>query len=510
METKNISWKEKIIDLAKESEKILDNKDDKRIPWWNDEFKTHSKNLWIPSFEKSPFTFEEEITAEKHVEHKNKAWFSIKKQCFEEEKEKSFSLTSKIKNEANLKIKIITKKIRVFPTKEERKILNDYFNEFRCSYNTVLGVIKVMEKEDKTTYDSLFSKKAISYSSLRDEINKYEHIKDDVEKTFVKTGKNTFPFPKGTISCHARICRGAIKLYTQNINSAKTNLSNGNVSHYELRPKKKKEWTEECLFEDKSYPAFLKKLKGRYSEKKKKFSSQEMLKNHKKGLIVFHNKKINQYYLLIPVDVPIQPKETIVEKQEIISLDTGVRTFQTGYSPNGEIVEIGKDDYLKISLLLEKTDIMQKKLNRTKKKKWRIRRLKLFCRIKNMISDLHWKTIKFLVSSYKTIIIPDFRIGGMVKSLRLPKKTKRMLYMYSYFAFKQRLLYKASLEEVKVFVVDESFTSKTCGRCGWQHHSLGGNKTFRCKECSLEIDRDFNGARNILLKHLSQVDAQQP
>jgi transposase len=44
---------------------------------------------------------------------------------------------------------------------------------------------------------------------------------------------------------------------------------------------------------------------------------------------------------------------------------------------------------------------------------------------------------------------------------------------------------------------------KTCGRCGHIHEKLGGNKRFKCPACGLEIDRDANGARNILLRYLA-------
>eukprot|EP00961_Rhodomonas_salina_P239212 3231609-Rhodomonas_salina.1 len=41
--------------------------------------------------------------------------------------------------------------------------------------------------------------------------------------------------------------------------------------------------------------------------------------------------------------------------------------------------------------------------------------------------------------------------------------------------------------------------SRTCGHCGHWHEGLGGARVFRCPQCSVEIDRDVNGARNNLL-----------
>jgi len=50
--------------------------------------------------------------------------------------------------------------------------------------------------------------------------------------------------------------------------------------------------------------------------------------------------------------------------------------------------------------------------------------------------------------------------------------------------------------------VNESYTSKTCGRCGNINKELGSSKSYKCSKCHLEIDRDVNGARNIYLKNI--------
>ena len=59
------------------------------------------------------------------------------------------------------------------------------------------------------------------------------------------------------------------------------------------------------------------------------------------------------------------------------------------------------------------------------------------------------------------------------------------------------------LRKTHLYVVDESYTSKTCGRCGFIKDNLSGNKVYKCDSCCLEIGRDLNGARNILLKNMT-------
>ena len=52
--------------------------------------------------------------------------------------------------------------------------------------------------------------------------------------------------------------------------------------------------------------------------------------------------------------------------------------------------------------------------------------------------------------------------------------------------------------------VSEHYTSKTCGRCAKVHWKLGDAKTFRCPSCNFQLDRDWNGARNIFLMNLEK------
>jgi putative transposase len=49
----------------------------------------------------------------------------------------------------------------------------------------------------------------------------------------------------------------------------------------------------------------------------------------------------------------------------------------------------------------------------------------------------------------------------------------------------------------------KSNTSKTCGKCGCVKEDLKGAKIFKCGECGTVIDRDINGARNIMIRLMS-------
>ena len=88
----------------------------------------------------------------------------------------------------------------------------------------------------------------------------------------------------------------------------------------------------------------------------------------------------------------------------------------------------------------------------------------------------------------------------------LTRQAVRDLYTWAHYRFKMRLINKTrQYQHCKIVLCDEHYTSKTCGECGNLHHGLGGNKNFHCPdpECDAQMDRDFNAARNILLRYLT-------
>jgi transposase len=90
----------------------------------------------------------------------------------------------------------------------------------------------------------------------------------------------------------------------------------------------------------------------------------------------------------------------------------------------------------------------------------------------------------------------------MLKSKKLYRSSKRLMSTYSFCKFKESLLWKSKQRNVNCYIVDESYTLKTCSNCGWINYTLGGNKIYNCKMCNIVIDRDLNADRNILIKNL--------
>jgi putative transposase len=205
----------------------------------------------------------------------------------------------------------------------------------------------------------------------------------------------------------------------------------------------------------------------------------------------------NQYYLF----VPISKEANINDSNETISLDPGIRTFLTGFSSKG-LCEIGTNINDKIKNKLKQIDSINDNYNGYCNKK-KIALEKRREKIKNLIDDLHWKTCNYLSINYKNIIIGKMSTKGIVsKTNNLNPMTKRLCYSLSHFSFRQKLKYKCKINNSNYIETDERNTSKTCSNCGFYDDNLGNKKIYDCEKCKHKIDRDVNGARNIMIKVL--------
>ncbi|MDR9896457.1 transposase [Aetokthonos hydrillicola Thurmond2011] len=194
----------------------------------------------------------------------------------------------------------------------------------------------------------------------------------------------------------------------------------------------------------------------------------------------------------------------------VIALDPGNRTFLTGF--DGEnVLEIGKGDIGRIQRLCQHLDNLisrSTKGNCRKRRKMRIAANRVRERVQNLIKDLHNKVVNLLVNSYKVVFLPTFDSSQMVikkrsgKKRRINSKSVRQMLTLSHYRFEQHLKQAALKKGVIIVLCNESYTSKTCGNCGHVHHKLGGNKIFKCPHCGINVSRDVNGARNILLRAL--------
>jgi putative transposase len=128
-------------------------------------------------------------------------------------------------------------------------------------------------------------------------------------------------------------------------------------------------------------------------------------------------------------------------------------------------------------------------------------------KIEGMKKDFHWRLANRLTEKYHHIIISKFKVSGMTKKINrtINKDTVKSMLNWSHFHFRQRLKEKSQETNTVVHEVSEHYTSKTCSNCGDIDWNLGSNKVYKCKSCSFKNGRDWQAAKNILLKNFHQI-----
>lgn len=403
-------------------------------------------------------------------------------------------------------------KIRFIPNKEQKLFFNKCFNVYRYYYNLAISEIN-------TRYNN--------------EVNEFKNSttcilcdKDKVENCFVceKHFKNKLPWKlnitlpsirdtvlvpdkQNDIEWQKEIPYDVRQLAIQDAifayKSAIALKSNGHINNFSLKYKYKNLPTKVFSITHKS----LKKGWKLFPTRLKKHSKLKFKNREKEKLPDLSNVKDfkimndhGKFYLLLPVDnndIPYKPAN-----KTVIAFDPGIRVFQTGYDPSGVTMNIGDNFKDIITPFYNKIDKLQS-IKSKKRKKYNIKKRirKILKKIKDKIYNLHNQASSLITKEYENIILPEFGTSRMLAGNTLHSSVKRLMNTLSFYRFKQKLRYEAYKRKRNLYIVTEEFTSKTCTSCGSIKNNLGSNKLFECANCGLKIDRDINGARNILIKH---------
>jgi putative transposase len=376
------------------------------------------------------------------------------------------------------------KKIRIYPNEEQKTTLLKWIGTTRWTYNRCLDAI---QKENTKCIEKDIRAVCINNSNFEETDKKWVldtpyDIRDEAMRDFLKAKKE------------------------------QKNRQKKGKRVKSMKYRSRKDKTQSIVIHSKHYGH----KRGFYS----KIFNNNMLSseplpdkiNYDSRLIVSN---LGEFFFCIPLPLEIrcENQAPIIKEwnEGVISLDPGVRTFMTGYDPSGTIVELGKYDIGRIYRLCHIMDKLHsrwssketkhKKRHKLKKVASRIRK-----KIRNLIDDCHKVIIKTLCQNYRIVLLPKFETSQMIRKgqRKISSKAARAMCTWSHYRFRKRFAEKTrEFPWCKLVICDEHYTSKTCGRCGELNHKLGGSKTFHCEKCGIVIDRDINGARNILLRYLT-------
>ena len=361
---------------------------------------------------------------------------------------------------------IRTKPIHLYPNIEQKKILLEWNEIYRQVYNLTVGYLKTNKIESFISMRSIIDGIISNNTVLTKQCEKFKipkHTRDNAIKDCLKAYKTAF-----------------------------ANLRNKNIKHFKIRYKKKLHHLSSIVIEPQS---FSKNINGFAIKALGEMKSEHELKGIAKECRLCYNSRTGIFVLRVPYEKIISK---LVRSGDSCALDPGMKTFQTGYTPNNQCFKVCTTETNKqIYNLIERIENVNKDNPRHKKFLNRIRE-----RIRNKVKDMHYKLCNWLCRSFDRILVGNMSTKSIIsKDLHLNKNTKKYCVALSHYLFKERLKHKAEEYNCKVEIVDESYTTKTCGQCAELNDNVGTNKVFRCGKCPFTIDRDINGARNIYIKH---------
>ena len=251
------------------------------------------------------------------------------------------------------------------------------------------------------------------------------------------------------------------------------------------------------------------------------------------------NQKSNQYYLHVPLDRIIS-KKNITNESETLGLDVGITdliTLSNGsvYGANSAELFYTLSDNLvnknRSRLFSYKRDLEQRILEEQDDAKKSLLELKL----KNLNeNNLGSKKRISKISKYKSRIVSHINceLNKMVKeedvkeivredlnwsSKKSKKKNKRNVSRKQQNRFStwtkgvllERLSIKLAEKEITETIVNPAYTSQVCCKCNHLGNRKG--KEFKCSNCNLSIDADFNASINIKKrKFISEINIDTP
>ena len=451
------------------------------------------------------------------------------------------TLTTK-KNKSIKNIENITKslKIYIYPTNEQIVILNKWFYECTKVYDFCI---------DKYNNDKLY----FNHMDRSDKVKIFNDL----------YGNNDKNVPYDILSDEVRIFFSNLKscqtnLKNKNIRHFELKSKDVSKSHSIFLPKS-------SIKNNGFYIRHLKNMKGMENIKLNLFDIGDCRLiydkvNKKYHLSIPYYKKITKLKKKMRV-VSIDPGEKIfisffseinyghIGKNiriKLLPIEKKIRRYQ-------RILSNKKNDYKEINKKRLRDYKFEKITNKYNKKGKKIPNKKLrnnsllvnkshikakirkcYKKIKNIVKELHNKTALYLVKNYDRILLPKFETQNMVRNKKYNKeyfkklnkekgeiqckkevkevykrrklngRVKFVLNNLSHYKFKMHLLNKCKEYGSELTEVTEEYTSKTCTVCGIQSTNYSNERIKNCKCCS-KIDRDINGARNILIKNIKKV-----
>ena len=385
------------------------------------------------------------------------------------------------------KISIIHKslKIRLYPTEDQKILLNKTFGCCRLLYNERLAEHKEWYSQNKDLPEDQRSKfKGKLPKQLRKE--KYEFLSEVIAEPLINSQRN---------------CEQAFSNFFKS-NSGKRKGRKVGYPKFKAKKDHRDSFTlymirKENLIDFNSRTICIPKLKDtkfRIANSSLKSKWIEWFLEATPLNITVSKNACGEYYCSIVFE-----KEQDLEQSVRLSNSTGL-----DFSPGSLYVDSNNNtapNYKPYKQLNSKKltklqrDLARKQKGSNNREKARVKLARFEKHISDSRKDYIEKETLRLVRTYDVIGIEDLNLQGMMKFSHNAKNYVDT----SWYTFTQKLIWKSQFSNCIVVKSDRFYpSSKTCNHCGYVKQDLAlKDRKWTCPNCSTEIIRDQNAAQNL-------------
>jgi putative transposase len=361
-----------------------------------------------------------------------------------------------------------TFKFRLYPNKSQQKLLQNHLNQCRWLYNYLLDLKRNIYKSDNIS------------------LSKY-----DMQK-LLPLLKQTYPELK---TIHSQILQDVTKRIDLAFLAFFRRLKENEIAGYP----RFKGYTRYDSF---TYKQSGFQLQDKTNHKHKYLQLSKIgkvkIKQHRyidinniKTLTIWRN-NINHYYACFVVEVE---EQSLPKTNNEIGIDLGIEKFAT--CSDNTIIDNPKHMNKKLKQLQKQSRRYSNTKNKQDKKKQKYRLAKIHNKIKNARKDFLHKISRTLINNNDIIVVEDLDIRNMQDNNF--KVLNRYIGDAGWNTFIQMLFYKAEEAGRILIKVNPRNTSKTCSQCGYINKELElKNRIYKCPQCNMEMNRDYNASLNIL------------
>ena len=367
-------------------------------------------------------------------------------------------------------------KIRLFPTKEQEELFYKHIGCCRFIWNYMLAEHEIIYKEEKRNFSGYDMIKLLT--ALKNNC-KYEWLNDISSKSL------------------EIICMDLSISYDRYFNKI------SKYPKYKSKKKSKKSFPisgeSKRFYFTENFVKIEKIGKVKYKYKNRNITGKD---------IRFYNPRISLVHGKWILSVGIDYENQVVElTDKSLGIDLGVKELAVGSFGGEKLVFHNINKIKRMKNLEHKLKHIQRVVNRKYRTNKSYNKTKNILKYEKIISNIYYKmscirtnyihqTTHHLVSllPYR-IIMEDLSVKIIIKDKYLSK----MVTEQCFYKFIRQMNYKCEMYGIEFVQVDRFYpSSKTCSNCGCIKKDLKlSDRIYKCSECGLEIDRDFNAALNL-------------